>query len=270
MEIQNFVNEEMGCTIACTKQEHDIWFRGKDIATILGYVNTKKAIIDHVDDDDKIKLNDMRGNDSLPLTFNEKQTIYINESGLYSLILGSKKEEAKQFQKWITSEILPSIRKMNNYTQKNIIKPQMMILNEYDLHINIVTFIKKYFPDSIIIPGLGELQDTSQKRCEAFRKGYVSGQADIMIVNKHKTYTGLAIELKTPKNNGIVSINQMEQHKILVESGFKVIISNDYTDIILQLVEYFNDVRFPCLHCCKCFKNKDCLKTHLKIFHRMN
>jgi prophage antirepressor-like protein len=254
MEIQNFVNEEMGCNISCIKQENDIWFRGKDIATILGYTNTKKAIIDHVDIEDKMKLNDLIHSETLCLTFNEKQTIYINEFGLYSLVLGSKKKEAKQFKKWIISEVLPSIKQTDQYTQKNIIKPQLMILNEYDLHINIVTFIKKYYPESIIIPGLGELQDTSQKRCEAFHKGYTSGQPDIMIVNRHKVYTGLAIELKTPKNNGIVTVNQMKYHKSLIESGFKVIISNDYTDIILQLVEYFNNERFPC---CKCSKNKD-------------
>lgn len=95
------------------------WFRGKDVAIILGYKKAKNAIEVHVDSDDKMNLKEIiigalnQGPDSL--TPNELNSIYINESGLYSLILRSKLSTAKQFKRWVTSEVLPSIRKHGVY-----------------------------------------------------------------------------------------------------------------------------------------------------------
>ena len=88
------------------------WFKGKDVAIILGYKNTKEAIT-NIDNDDKIKLEILilKGRYNLPLRGNLKNTIYINESGLYALVLNSKLPAAKQFKKWVTRELLPSIRK---------------------------------------------------------------------------------------------------------------------------------------------------------------
>jgi len=104
-------------SLSVIKHDDDIWFRGKSVATILGYKNTKDSLIRHVDSDDKMKLGDfVKGRDSRPLEKNEKNTIYINESGLYSLILRSKLEKAKQFKRWVTKEVLPSIRKTGSYT----------------------------------------------------------------------------------------------------------------------------------------------------------
>ena len=103
-------------TISVINDSNDIWFRGKTVAKILGYKNTKDAIINHVDSEDKSKLGDFeRGRDSRPLTNNEKNSIYINESGLYSLILRSKLEKAKNFKRWVTKDVLPSIRKTGKY-----------------------------------------------------------------------------------------------------------------------------------------------------------
>ena len=88
-----------------------VWFVGKDVAEALGYSNTSKAIITHVADEDKIiKM--------LPNSQNGKtvgKTYIINESGLYSLILSSKLPSAKEFKHWVTSEVLPSIRKTGGY-----------------------------------------------------------------------------------------------------------------------------------------------------------
>lgn len=91
------------------------WFKAKDVADILEYANTNQAIQLNIDNEDKCLGNDFRGLCHRPLTNNEKNTIYINESGLYSLILKSRKEEAKVFQKWVTKEVLPSIRKYGEY-----------------------------------------------------------------------------------------------------------------------------------------------------------
>ena len=86
------------------------WFVGKDVALILGYTNSRKAIHDHVDEEDKtdgVTIRDSIGREQKP--------ICVNESGLYSLILGSKLSSARQFKKWITAEVLPSIRKTGGY-----------------------------------------------------------------------------------------------------------------------------------------------------------
>ena len=92
-------------------------FVAKDVAEFLGYKDTKTAIIDHVDEEDKItfkKEKENKGGEKPPFNLHD-QSILINESGLYSLILRSKLEKAKEFKRWVTSVVLPSIRKNGNY-----------------------------------------------------------------------------------------------------------------------------------------------------------
>ncbi|MCO5531547.1 phage antirepressor [Enterococcus faecium] len=84
------------------------YFVGKDVASVLGYSNTPKAIRDHVDEEDKTQ------NESF--TVNGTALMLINESGLYSLILKSKLPNARKFKRWVTSEVLPTIRKTGSYT----------------------------------------------------------------------------------------------------------------------------------------------------------
>lgn len=84
------------------------YFVGKDVASVLGYSNTPKAIRDHVDEEDKTQ------NESF--TVNGTALMLINESGLYSLILKSKMTNARKFKRWVTSEVLPTIRKTGSYT----------------------------------------------------------------------------------------------------------------------------------------------------------
>lgn len=101
------------------------WFVGKDVAQVLGYQNPSKAILDHVDAEDKLN------NDSL-LSLGQRGGWIINESGLYSLVLSSKLPGAKEFKRWVTSEILPSIRKHGAYMtpetlQAAILNPDTMI-----------------------------------------------------------------------------------------------------------------------------------------------
>lgn len=99
--------------------DHEPYFIGSPIASFLGYTNPRKAIRDHVDEDDRMimKVPDTQGwNETFhPYTPNTKILI-INESGLYSLIFGSKMDFAKKFKKWVTSEVLPSIRKTGSYS----------------------------------------------------------------------------------------------------------------------------------------------------------
>jgi len=105
--IQVFNNEELGCirTVMINDQP---WFVGKDIAVALGYSNTRDALAKRVDDEDKgvAKCDTLGGTQELAV---------INESGLYSLILSSKLPSAKKFKRWVTSEVLPAIRKTGHY-----------------------------------------------------------------------------------------------------------------------------------------------------------
>ena len=100
--IVEFKNEALNATINTITVDGETWFRGKDVATALEYADTKRAIQKHVDEDDKQTLYEItskiRGDKTSPLDHNEKETIYINESGLYSLIMRSKKPEAKVFK----------------------------------------------------------------------------------------------------------------------------------------------------------------------------
>ena len=100
------------------KYKDEIWFKAVTVATILRYKNTMKSIRDHVNPEDKRKLSELgpktKQNETFwlktgPLKKNEGNTIYINESGLYSLILRSKLESARAFKRWVTSQVLPSI-----------------------------------------------------------------------------------------------------------------------------------------------------------------
>lgn len=102
-----FENEEFG-RIRTVEIDGEIWFVGKDVAAALGYSNPRDAIAKHVDEEDRntVAICDGKGNPN--------QTI-INESGLFSLILSSKLESARKFKRWVTSEVLPSIRKNGSY-----------------------------------------------------------------------------------------------------------------------------------------------------------
>ena len=109
------------CEIRTATIDGEPWFAGKDVADIIGYTNTPKAIRDHVDDEDKL-------NERIVLSGQNREVILINESGLYSLILSSKMPNAKKFKHWVTSEVLPSIRKHGVYAVDELLaEPDMAI-----------------------------------------------------------------------------------------------------------------------------------------------
>ena len=107
--IQIFTSEIFGEIRTC-QVNNQIMFVGKDVATALGYSNTRKAVLDHVDKDDRedgVTIRDAIGRD--------QKATFINESGLYSLILSSKLPQAKAFKRWVTAEVLPQIRQTGGY-----------------------------------------------------------------------------------------------------------------------------------------------------------
>lgn len=106
-ELQIFKSEEFG-EVRTVTIDNEPWFVGKDVAAALGYQNASKALADHVEECDKLN------NESL-LSLGQRGGWLINESGLYALIFGSKLESARRFKHWVTSEVLPAIRKHGGY-----------------------------------------------------------------------------------------------------------------------------------------------------------
>lgn len=106
-QLQVFQNAEFG-KVRTVVIDGEPWLVGKDVTAILGYQNASKALADHVDDDDKLN------NESLS-SLGQRGGWLINESGFYSLVMGSKLPTAKKFKRWVTSEVLPTIRKTGAY-----------------------------------------------------------------------------------------------------------------------------------------------------------
>ena len=176
-EVQIFNNEEFG-QVRTLVIDGEAWFVGKDVAEILGYSNTRKALADHVDEEDKgvTKCDTLGGVQDLTV---------INESGLYGLILSSKMPNAKKFKHWVTSEVLPAIRKHGIYATDNVIDN---ILNNPDFGIQLLT----------------KLKEERTARMETERRNAI-----LMHINKTYTVTEIAKEL------GLKSAIQL--NKILAE-----------------------------------------------------
>lgn len=176
-EMQIFNNPEFG-QVRMMNIDNEAWFVGKDIADVLGYQNGSRDINRHVDEEDRRKTMIFDGNQN-------KETIIINESGLYSLILSSKLPTAKKFKRWVTSEVLPTIHKHGIYATDKVIDD---ILNNPDFGIELLT----------------KLKEERTARLEAEHKNAI-----LMHVNKTYTATEIAKEL------GLRSAVQL--NKILAE-----------------------------------------------------
>lgn len=123
-DLQIFNSAEFG-SVRTTTINGEPYFVGRDVAEALGYVNPRKAIIDHVDDEDKLQNDGVTIRDSIG---REQHPTIINESGLYALVLSSKLATAKRFKHWVTSEVLPSIRKHGVYAVDEVLEnPDMLI-----------------------------------------------------------------------------------------------------------------------------------------------
>ena len=116
VQLFNFENHEVRSLVINSEP----WFVGKDVAEVLGYKNQNDALVKHVDDEDKdtIAIRDSIGRN--------RNTPIINESGLYSLVLSSKLPSAKKFKRWVTSEVLPALRKTGQYQVKELSGQELM------------------------------------------------------------------------------------------------------------------------------------------------
>ena len=289
---KKFTNEDLGIEMnSYIDKQQNVWFRGKDVAKILGYRDTDQAIRKNVSTENKMihliqpkcspvvrtgqqngtkvkccphetqgQQNDTRG----------KYCTFINEPGFYELVFSSKLEFAKKFRQWVFTTVLPSIRKYGQY--KLFDSPwnkMIMISNENDLHYKVVDLIRRYYPDSILVAGLGENQDTEDKRLDSYKKGYMRGQPDLMILDYHKDYKGLCIEFKSPTNNYNISEAQLNMKEKYRNNDYAFILSNDYDYICKKLHKYMAGVRIPCKYCTRAFLNKKTLEKHYIVIHRI-
>ena len=117
LQLFSFENHE----VRSLSINNEPYFVGKDVAEILGYKNPRDAISKHVDEDDK--LDGVAIHDSIG---REQKPVFINESGLYSLVLSSKLPSAKKFKRWVTSEVLPALRKTGQYQVKELSGSELM------------------------------------------------------------------------------------------------------------------------------------------------
>ena len=147
-EIQIFKNEQFGEIRTMLDEKGQPWFVGKDVAEMLGYKKSRNALMAHVDADDK--------KDALiqgPLGGTQKMTV-INESGLYSLILSSKLEQAKEFKRWVTSEVLPQIRMTGGYiptkdAQGRQLSDEEIVERAYDIIGNTIRMVNSSNEDCL-------------------------------------------------------------------------------------------------------------------------
>ena len=156
--MQIFENEQFG-KIRTVEIDGSVWFVGKDAAKSPGYSNTRKALSDHVDDEDKrdgVTIRDPIGRLQNPLM--------INESGIYSLIFGSRLAIAKSFKRWITSEVIPSIRKHGAYITDELLEEIAANKKAAEKLFRDLKAEKKKNSD------LKELLDVSEPKCDFYDK----------------------------------------------------------------------------------------------------
>lgn len=121
-DIQIFSNPQFGEIRTLADDANEPWFCAADVCNALGYTNSRKAVADHVSEDDVTKRDTI---DNLGRT---QSASFVNESGLYSLIFGSKLDSARAFKKWVTSEVLPAIRKTGGYLAASVDDTPEMIM----------------------------------------------------------------------------------------------------------------------------------------------
>ena len=285
---EKYTNEDLGIELTSyIDKQQNVWFLGKDVAKILGYSKPENAIERHVSKNHKIRQiiwypvsgsqvqNPVSGSQvQNPKSYTGETPgqgrwcTLIDEAGFYELVFSPKLAFAKKFRDWVFTTVLPSIRKYGQY--KLFDSPwnkMIMIGNETDLHYKVVDLIRRYYPDSILVAGLGENQDTEDKRLDLYKKGYMRGQPDLMILDYHKDYKGLCIEFKSPTNNYNISEAQLKMKEKYCNSDYAFILSNDYDKISKNIHKYMDCVPIPCKYCTRAFINKETLEKHYTVIH---
>jgi prophage antirepressor-like protein len=269
MEINNMFTFTDQTKINVIGTKDTPYFYATQIGKLLGYVEPRKATAVHVWDCNKFTVGQYRkqyGDASIPSLYKD-HTILLNEHGVYQLIFRSHLNIAKQFQKWVF-DIISDIRKSGCIQLPK--HHQLTLMNESDLHKQVVSFIKNKYPQALINATLGEMiNDNQNKRYNAYKLGYHAGCCDVMVYNPNHKYNGLCIEFKNPNGRRIVSDKQLDfQQKIKMLKWF-VICSDSYDDILVGIINYFMTVRIPCKYCMCKFKTHSAYANHCKYFHKI-
>ena len=246
-----------GAEISCVIVKGETFFRGHDVAKVLGYKYASDALKDHVPHQFKHKLSYLlrASKDKTPkIDVSEYNAPYISEAGLYRLVFRSKLKSAEVFTDWVCSEVLPSIRKHGFYNSQYPYRRNNITVEEVEefangredrLHYDTVKHIKYKYPDAIVQAGLGEHLTTVHARIDSSKKGYTSGQPDITILRglPNGFQDVLAIELKNPKGTGELQQNQIEYHEALKgKCNIETIVGHKYDDIIIAMHEHYKRV----------------------------
>ena len=247
-----------GAEISCFMIKGEPWFKGVEVATILGYARPRDAVYEHVPLKFKNTFQFLRGTSSVgkspTLDPNELKTSWISEAGLYKLILKSKAKHAEVFQDWVCSEVLPSIRKTGRYNSKYPYRSDSITKDEAQefangredrIHYDIVEHIKTRYPDAVLQAGIGEHLTTQHARIDATNKGYTAGQPDITVLRglPNGFQDALAIEFKNPNGTGKLKTKQIEYHKNLKDKcNIETIVGHNYEDIIIAIHDHYKTV----------------------------
>lgn len=171
-ELRIFQNTQFGNVRVAISEKSEPMFVGVDVATVLGYKNPQEAIRDHVDEEDRgyCKLSDIQGvRETLPPHMKAATLLTINESGVYSLIMRSKLPTAKQFKRWVTSEVLPSTRKHGAYMTPETV---MQMFQNPDALIRLLTTLKSEQEQNALLRAQREANakaiETMQPKAEYF------------------------------------------------------------------------------------------------------
>jgi prophage antirepressor-like protein len=285
--------------LRCLIVQDEPWFYAKDLATTLEYKDARKAVAYHVKEEQRCNykalqaLLEGRGLAPLPSGM-QPHTVWVNEAGMYSLVLGSKLEAARAFKLWVCEDVLPSIRKHGFY-----VSPQPEVANELELHNAISRRLHNHHPGVRLSPGLGEYQvitlrttepvtlvdpyrqlidvkvqkresegavDIDLRKACAY-KGYQGGQPDLIIHQRSGNYSGLALELKTPKGGGLVSPKQEKWLQDLRSAGYRCRVCDKLEEAVGLIDSFLRDARVCCWHCGKSYKSQKNLSRHLEKTH---
>lgn len=217
-DLKIFENSEFG-TVRTVIVNNEPYFVGKDVADILGYQNGSRDINRHTDEEDRLKVMIFDGNQ-------DKETIIINESGLYSLILSSKMPNAKKFKRWVTSEVLPSIRKTGSYQKPMTALEQIQLTQQAVIEVNekIDTVSKNLENFKEEMPVLGcdiDILTNAKNKKVVPLLGGKNSEAYRNNSTRGKVYSDIANEIKRQfniPNHKCLRRNQMEQALKIIEN----------------------------------------------------
>ena len=258
------------------------FFFASQISKALGYIDTTDSIRKHVWLMNKITFEDYQKNNLALETIpgdlackpgeNSKnmnpKTLLLSHAGVFQLIFSSKLPNTFKFHDWFKNDVLQKINDANSKPDLELKHNQFVILNEADLQMKVVHYLRNFYKNVLFNAILGENQSTPQKRIDSYYMGYAKGMVDLIVYENSKHFNGLCIEMKSPAGKGILSEHQKSIILKLEERGYKCVVSDNYDDIIIQLNDYLKNIRHKCYYCKNRYRSLDKLSNHLRVIHK--